>query len=376
MKILLLLSHINQTGLTTNTLDLTNGLVEKEHDVYVLIGKKKSEEKIERLIQLQKEFEESGANIIYFRFPIGGKFSKLTISIMSSIFILYKVLSLKADIIHVESPYMSFLPWLLRKKFTSTMHVTDFVRKFQYKNATHLIAISRETKEYSKSLFEYVHEDISVVPHGISKKYSERMSTSETSLFKEIHNIPKDKIIIGMVGSIEPRKGHEILIKAVSRLDVGLQQKVHLVLVGSDKRQKNAEEADLLDALIDKYNISNIITKLEYRDPKKFYDIMDIFVFPSFSPEGFGLVVIEAMMSECCVIRTDSEGAYDSINDGKDGLIFEQGNVDQLSDLLEEMLTNSEQRRLIASNARERALEYFSIEAMTERTLNVYKKIL
>ena len=59
------------------------------------------------------------------------------------------------DIIHIQSPYLSFMPWLLHKKFVSTLHVNDLIRCFYYKNATHLIAISRETKDYARRIFGY-----------------------------------------------------------------------------------------------------------------------------------------------------------------------------------------------------------------------------
>ena len=165
---------------------------------------------------------------------------------------------------------MSFLPWLIRKKFTSTLHVNDLVKKFNYKKATHLIAISIETKQYAKDLFGYKEENISIVHHGVSETYGVQLTNNEKTLVKEKNNIPIDKIIIGFVGSIEKRKGHDLLLKATSNLPKSIQDKIHLVFVGSSKY--NTTKPWLL-SLIQETGTSKIVSLFDYQDPKQFYAI-------------------------------------------------------------------------------------------------------
>src|SRR5690606_6202995 len=107
----------------------------------------------------------------------------------------------------------------------------------------------------------------------------------------------------------------------------------------------------------------------------KFYGIFDIFVFPS-RLEGFGLVVVEAMMSECCVVRSNTQGAYDQIDHGKDGFIFENNNFEQLADLLEDIINDEDLRTKIAKAGKEKALNKFTIKEMTRGTLEVYEKVM
>jgi glycosyltransferase involved in cell wall biosynthesis len=370
MKILILLSRIDQTGVTTNTLDLVSGLIKEHHNVFLITGGQ-IESNNPRLDRINDDFKQIGAHIKLFRIPKGNRLSRGLTSILSISRIMYFILKIKPDIIHAQSPYMSFIPWLLHKKFVSTLHVNDFVRSFKYKNATHLIAISKETKEYAKELFGYKDKDITIVNHGVSKSFAISMTEVEKTKFKEEHNIPQNKILIGFVGSIEIRKGHDLLLKAVESLDISIKNKIHIIFLGSSK---DNQTRPWLDNLIEKTGTSNLVTCFDYQDPKPFYNIYDIFVLPS-RLEGFPLVIIEAMMSDCCIIRSNVQGAYDQISHGEDGFIFENNNYKELTVLLKAVIEDEPLRLKIARKGKEKALKRFTIEEMTKGTTKVYEKL-
>lgn len=67
MRILMLLSRLDQTGMTTHTIDLAEALVRKRHDVTVLIGYHNSPDEIEH--QLMNRLKITGANIRTFFAP-------------------------------------------------------------------------------------------------------------------------------------------------------------------------------------------------------------------------------------------------------------------------------------------------------------------
>lgn len=370
MKILILLSRIDQTGVTTNTFDLVSGLINANHDVYLVTGGP-IEKNNPRLDRIYADFKQIGTHIIRFNLPNGNKISRGITSILSVSRIMYYILKINPDAIHAQSPYMSFIPWILRRKFVSTLHVNDFVKSFKYKNATHLIAISKETKEYAIELFGYKDTDITIVNHGVSKSFATTMTNDEKTEFKQKNNIPLNKILIGFVGSIELRKGHDLLLKAVESLDKAIKNKIHVIFLGSSK---DNQTRPWLDNLIETTNTGNLVTCFDYQNPIPFYNIYDVFVLPS-RLEGFPLVIIEAMMSECCVIRSNVQGAYDQINHGEDGFIFENNNYKQLAELLETVIENEPLRLQIAKKGKEKALKKFTIEEMTNGTLSVYEKI-
>ena len=370
MKILLLLSRCDQTGVTTHTLDLCEALVSQGHDVTVLIGRVKETDEAPESAMLYRKFIGTGANIVPYFLP-SGNYSTMG-KIKSICAIVWYLLCHKFDVIHVQSPYLSFVPWMLHRKFVSTLHVTDLVRCFYYKNATHLIAISRETKEYAKQLYGYRDEDITIVNHGVSMRFSTLLSEDEKAEKRKALDIPDGKIVIGLVGSVERRKGHDVLLEAVRRMPQTLREQVHIVFLGSSKDGKTV---DWLNGEIEHSGLQQQVSWFQYQPAEQFYKIFDIFALPSHK-EGFPVVVIEAMLSGCCCVRSNTEGAYEQIEDGKNGYIFEDGNTDQLSEILSRLVSDAALRKQVAMAGREKALREFTSEVMARNTVEVYKKIM
>ena len=363
-KVLVILSRLDKTGMTTNTIDLCEGLSLEGNSVTLLLGKGSEVDTVRFISRL----DAVNVYVKYFSNPLGiGK-------CLAVLQILWYVLMSRADIIHVESPYFSFIPWLLGKKFTSTFHVTDLVRCFYYKNATHLIAISKETKDFAKRVFGYKEEDITIVHHGVSTKFAEKMTTAELCAIKKYHNIPTDKIIMGLVGSIEKRKGHDILMKAFIMLPREIRDRCHIVFCGSDKNKDQHCKKWLLSE-IEQCNLKEKITVIEYCDPMPVYKCFDLAVFPS-RLEGFPLTSIEALMTGVCTLRSDVEGATEQIEDGKTGYIFRNEDVEQLSQQMIRVLKDDDLRKRLAKAGQEKAMREFSIAAMAKNTMKVYEKML
>jgi glycosyltransferase involved in cell wall biosynthesis len=84
------------------------------------------------------------------------------------------------------------------------------------------------------------------------------------------------------------------------------------------------------------------------------YTASDIFVLPS-EHEPFGLVVNEAMLSQCPVIVSDRVGArFDLIREGETGFVFPCGDVDALATVLQRALSDRGVLRRMGESARAR----------------------
>ena len=317
---------------------------------------------------LYQKFVKTGATIVPYPLPEG---NSMTGKVKSVCAIAGYLLRHRYNVLHVQSPYLSFIPWLLRRRFVSTLHVTDLVRCFYYKNATHLIAISKETRDFAKRLYGYRDEDITIVHHGVSRRFATTLSEEEKAETKKKLGIPVGKTIVGLVGSVERRKGHDVLLAAVRQMPQALRDRVHIVLLGSSK---DGRTVGWLNGEIERSGLKQQVSWFQYQPPEKFYHIFDIFALPSHQ-EGFGLVVLEAMLSGCCAVRSNTEGAYEQIEDGKSGFIFEDGDVSQLSGILSRLVEDTDLRRQMAKAGREKALREFTSDVMARNTVEVYKKI-
>lgn len=371
MKILMILSNLDLTGMTTHTIDLIEALDKQNINISFVVGFDKKNTSDRELKLLRKVSSFKNCKIHTFTPPKrDSKISKLK-ALFSILFSLVKI---KADLIHVQSPYLSWAPWLLRKKFVSTMHVTDIYPSLFYKKATGLIAISKETKEFATKIHNYDEKNIYIVHHGVSSSFAETLTREEISTRREQLKLPTDKLIILLVGSIEKRKGHDILLKAVSKIPENLKEKIHIVFLGSDKNN-DTKNTEWLDNCIHSYNLNSIVTRFEYQNPLIFYKISDIFVLPSWQ-EGFPLVVLEALLSECLCIRSDAEGAYEQIVDGKTGFIFPKGDDESLSKILFRIIEDNVLRSDVKKAGRRFALNYFQSETMAINTIKVYEKVI
>jgi len=101
---------------------------------------------------------------------------------------------------------------------------------------------------------------------------------------------------------------------------------------------------------------------------------MDVFVLPS-RQESFPLVALEAMISGCYPIRSNTEGSFEQIDHGKNGLWFQNKDVLGLRDAFEKVILDDNLRQTFQKNAKENAIARFKIPKMTKNTLDIYEKI-
>ncbi|MEP4806457.1 MAG: glycosyltransferase, partial [Hyphomicrobiales bacterium] len=100
--------------------------------------------------------------------------------------------------------------------------------------------------------------------------------------------------------------------------------------------------------------------------------------------EAFGRAAVEAGASQIPAIVTDHGGARETVlvppavtEQLRTGWRVPPGDVGALADALQTVLTMSEQeRRTIGKRAREHAVANFSLDAMCNQTLAVYKSLL
>lgn len=254
------------------------------------------------------------------------------------------------------------------------MHVTDIYPKPYFKRGCHCISISHETTDWAVNVCHYKPENITMVPHGVSTRFAQPLSEELRVATMQRYGIPSDKVYIGLVGSVEPRKGHDVLLKAVASLSKDIRQKVHIIFVGSDK-DKLKRSQRWLDNLVEETGLRDSVTQVEYCDPYTLYKIIDIQTLPS-RQEGFLLTAIEGMMSGDCVVRSNCEGADLQITDGVDGRVFEIDDIPALADILAKLVTDSNYRLQLANAGQAKALKQFSNVRMAADTLAVYRSVL
>src|SRR5262249_49857262 len=106
-----------------------------------------------------------------------------------------------------------------------------------------------------------------------------------------------------------------------------------------------------------------------------YYAAADVFVLPSMFQETFGLVILEAFAAGTPVIGARSGGIPELIEDGRNGLIVNQGDVDGLRDAMHLLPADREIRERLGAAGRQTALD-MSWENTVDRLERIYDGVL
>ncbi len=177
--------------------------------------------------------------------------------------------------------------------------------------------------------------------------------------------------IIGNVGSMSPRKGHEYLLQAFSLVKKKIPN-TRLILIGQEDKTIKAN----LQRLANKFNISDSIYFLgKVKECANYYNIMDVFVLSSVS-EGIPLVILEAMKMGVPVVSMEVGGISEMITHNQTGLLVAPQDVLGLSENITDLLLNKEKRVKLAAAAKERVLSRFKPDRYIKELADLYSTAL
>jgi glycosyltransferase involved in cell wall biosynthesis len=364
MNIAILARTIRLDGMSTHIIDLSKQLILKGHEVFIFTAG--VQENKDEYHALEKRLLDTGAKIVKIIYPKNNKkkINYIFFLFLSSFQTFYKIKKLKIDVIHVHSLVLGFIPRMFGLKFVKTNHLRGMPKTILNRKATSEIAISKETYQESLQRFHYKEDELYLIHNGVDRYFAEVESSVMIEDFKRDKGI-KDKVIIGFIGTICHRKGIDILIHAYSKLKNETRDKTQLIVIGEDQ--------DFLSTIPISDTIRDNIVFYPFSNTKLFYSAIDIFVLPS-RQEGFPLVILEAMLGNCCVVRSNTEGAYEQIENGKTGFLFQNENINDLVDILEKLIIDGTLREKIATAGKGYALHNFTADIMAEKTIEVYKK--
>ena len=355
-------------GSTIHIYDLAISMKDKGYDVSICSSGPEDNVASKELFE---QNQLSGIKHIYLPFPnkvsftFLGKIKMVIQYLLFTPYTLWVLLRAKPDILHFHYPVLSFIGRLYKKitgtKYVTTHHITGIPKNFLYQNGDYVIAISKEIKQELVKLHGYKEEQIVFIPNGVSKQKFDGKRGNQTTFFKK-YSIQNNAPIIGFVGSINQRKGLDILCKALSQVEYNF----NLVIVGDDS------ESIYLERLIKQYDLSSKTFPFPFQDPYPFYQIFDIFVLPS-RAEGFPLVTIEAMLMKVPIIRSNTGGAQEQVIVDKNGYIFENENAKELARYCKKLLKDESLRKQMGEFGREYALAHFTKEHMIAKTIKTYQ---
>jgi len=229
--------------------------------------------------------------------------------------------------------------------------------------ADRIIAISQQTRSDIIEFYHIDEEKIDVVYQSCDPIFSNKLGKKEIKKVLSKYELPSDFMLY--VGTIEERKN---LLGLITAIEIGSID-IPLVVVG-----KHTAYAKKVKNYIAEKKIENIffLENVPSKDLPAIYQKATLFIYPS-RFEGFGLPILEALNSGTPVIT--SKGSCFSEAGGKHTLYVDPSNIDELSDAIDRVLTDSSLRKKMIEKGFRHASE-FNQEAMAHDIMKVYKKTL
>jgi D-inositol-3-phosphate glycosyltransferase len=197
----------------------------------------------------------------------------------------------------------------------------------------HIIATTHREKEDLTQFYGASPERISVIPCGVNL---ELFQPVDKDTARQRLGFTDEKIIL-FVGRIEPLKGIEQLLRAVSYLPD--RQGWKLVVIGGDESNQNEMEG--LKKLSRTLEIQDSVAFLGLKRHEQlpdFYSAADICVVPSYY-ESFGLVALESLACGTPVVGTDVGALTNIIHQGKNGYVLANNDPRHLADKIASLLS-------------------------------------
>jgi glycosyltransferase involved in cell wall biosynthesis len=196
------------------------------------------------------------------------------------------------------------------------------------------------------------------------------------------HGLQPEDFVIGFVGRFVEEKGLLTLVDALGQLPHQPQSwKCLLLGRGPLKAALEAKVAEL--GLGDRVIW---VESVPHDDVPRYINLMSTLVLPSETTyrfktmtsvgwkEQFGHVLIEAMACQVPVVGSDSGEIPHVIKDA--GLVFPEGQAEELADRLQQLLTQPELRTKLGKRGYQLAMERYTNRALAQQTLDFYRELV
>jgi phosphatidylinositol alpha-1,6-mannosyltransferase len=205
------------------------------------------------------------------------------------------------------------------------------------------------------------------IPPGVDVERFRPLDADERRSARRRLGLPDGRLVLSL-SRLVPRKGMDVVIRAVARLVPG-RPDVHLAVAG-EGRDRGRLERLARDAGAP----VTFCGRVDDDALPALYGCADTFAmlcrtrWGGLEQEGFGIVFLEAAAAGLPAVAGESGGAAEAVVDGTTGLVVDPPtSVEAAAHALARLLDDDDRRRRMGSAARERAVVEFAYEVLAHR---------
>jgi glycosyltransferase involved in cell wall biosynthesis len=237
---------------------------------------------------------------------------------------------------------------------------------FALQNAGALTTNARVLAEKARAFLE---REITLIPNGVDTECFKPMERNAG--LAEALGIKKEERVMGFVGELREKKGLVALLSAYAKINKS--QATTLLIVGEVRGGEDKKVFDELKSSIPNGKIA-VTGYVSNHDLPSYYSVVDVLVHPSLR-DGLPNVVLEAMACGKAVIATPAGGVSDLLNDGKNGRMVSINDIDSLTKIVQEVLSDKTLQGRLGTAARQAIQEKFTLQNELAGNLKVYCKL-
>lgn len=165
----------------------------------------------------------------------------------------------------------------------------------------------------------------------------------------------------------EPRKGIDILMRALPRVVESFPDLRVLVVGGGNQKALRRRAGDLADHLV-------FLGQVDDATKARALASADVYCAPNLGGESFGIVLVEAMAAGAAVIASNLDAFRRVLDDGRAGRLFTVGAADELTDGLVDVLSDGAARARLVQAGQARAARY-DWSRVADQIMRVYDTV-
>lgn len=288
------------------------------------------------------------------------------------------------DLVHCHTPTASMMTRLAAKRARKhgstvmyTCHGFHFhkssskknwilfypVERFLSRKCDYIVTINKEDYNRAKN---FHCDNVRYIPSvGVDINRIRNLQIDKPSKKMEI-GVPPDKILIISAGELIERKNHEVIIRALAKIN---SPDIYYAIAGKGPLK------DYLTNLANDLGILDRVIFLGFRtDVFELYHAADISAFPS-KIEGLGLAGVEAMAAGVPLVSSNVHGILDYVIDGKTGYAIDPKDVDGYAKAIKKLVDDTALRESMKADCLA-AVEPFEITNALNVMWDIYKEIL
>jgi glycosyltransferase involved in cell wall biosynthesis len=262
-------------------------------------------------------------------------------------------------------PCVTTVHGYVHSPFATRMWCYEWLDRKMLSRLERVVLVSEQTLSHSR-VRGLALDNVSVIANGLDC----RTSVPAQSLPPPISTfIASAAPLLLAVGRLSQEKGFDTLVRAFAQI-LPAHADARLLIVGE------GSERLLLERLIRELNLQDAVLLPGFSDQvSALLCRADLFLMPSLT-EGLPMAMLEAMAADVPVIAAAVGGIPQLLEGGRCGKLVAAGEVDALAAAIAELLADPAEAAALAALARHRQQTAYSVKAMTDGYLALYRELL